>query len=222
MVDRISKINPHDHLRVDEIGEEEDEARKRQEEEEEEEEKKKSNSFESEKKRMDELLLQEKAYQRHKGPMSRVELAQDEIAEVIFEGVELKTDPSLLRIQLYKKDGQFFKEATLALPRSLAIRYRVLKLGSVLDFQNFLNENAKMVVLIPQEQMSEEASLPEVIESHEPSLSQTLKMLLKKTWPQRLGIKDSQTNRKNQEVILAYVTVLVIILAFVLAVWLIL
>lgn len=61
-----------------------------------------------------------------------------------------------------------------------------------------------------------------VIEQKERTFSETLKNTFRKSFVYRLGWKDPDTKRGNIEIILAYVTVFVVLMAFFFAVWIIL
>lgn len=216
-MDRIPKINSHDHARVDATKDStEDAGGGAQPEEEEEQSRPKSpgDGFNP--------LMDKTNWQIYLDPtrtnQKMLTLQTADISEMRFLKINLKTNPSLLNVAVTLKDGMTYPSAYVSLARHLAVSFQHEKENGRLDVRD-VTEDKTLTLFVPDVRTQEEVT--RVTRVPERTLSQTVKMLVKKTWIQKLGLQDPDTRRTNGEIVLAYVTVIVVLLALIFAfVWL--
>lgn len=222
MVDRINKFHPHDHLRVDPNRDATEDEGKEQTAQEEEQEEQGDEFAKSSGEKENWKLLTNQAQLHQK----KIQIPVEEISEMTFLDLNTKTNPSLIHVKIYQRDGLVYPSAYLALSRHEAITLQHMKKGQYLPITDITDSHVLSVLVPDVEEYSEEnseATKEKEIEksevTKEMTLSQTIKMIVKKTWAQRLGWQDPETKSTNIEIVGVYVTILVILASFSFAVY---
>lgn len=65
-------------------------------------------------------------------------VSKDQISKVVFRKINLKTDPSLLRVDVHLKTGELIDPAFLAISRALGLKIKNLVPGNSLDYDSLL------------------------------------------------------------------------------------
>lgn len=143
-----------------------------------------------------------------------LELMVDEIRALSFLGVNLKTDPSLLKVRAELHDGSIYDEAYLSVPRSFGMQIKVLSRYSAIPLGK-LTSGKSIWLTVPKDKAAVREEITRVT-SVEKSFSRTFKRYLShKTWLQRLAIQDPVSRRYNVEIIGIYIILFVIFGLFV-------
>lgn len=216
MVDRISKINSHDHPRVDETkdstedeggaqdtGEDEGFAE--------------PDGFNKLIDKTNWQILLDHPRQNQKKLVVKV----SEISEMRFLKINLKNNPSLLNVKVFLKDGMTYPSAYISIARHRTVAFQHLRVNAVIDVGD-VTEDDKVTLFVPDLKTDFKDEVTRVTnDTGERTFSQTIKLLVKKTWIQKIGIQDPETRKTNTEIALAYLTVAVVVLSFIFAViWL--
>lgn len=122
MVDRIQKPSDTEYLRVEASAESEDRGGQDEEEQEEE---SSTDEFSSFHEKTDWQVL----FDKSKLWKKNIALSQDEIEQVIFRKVNLKTDPSLLRVDIVLSDGEVIAPAFMAISRMQGLQVKSIPSG---------------------------------------------------------------------------------------------
>lgn len=212
MVDRISKINP-DHTRVDASRDATDEEGRRQPEDDGEETdgQGEGDAFDRLRDRTDWSILIDQPRTNQK----RVDVLVEDIEALKFLHINLKTNPSLLNVEVKLKDGGRFPSAYFSIPRHMALTFQHARYGSRVDPAD-LTEAKTIPFFVPDVREADEVTRVTAVEK---TFSQTVKMLMRKTLLQKIGVQDPDTKSANPEVVWAYVTAAIVALSLVFAVW---
>lgn len=214
MVDRISKINPHDHPRVDETKDSTDDEGQSQDTDEEE-------GFaqpDGFNKLIDKTnwqILLDQPRQNQK----KIIVALSDLSEMRFLKINLKTNPSLLNVKVFLKDGMTYPSAYISIPRHRTVAFQHLRQNAVIDARDVTDDD-KVTLFVPDLKMDFKDEVTRVTNpSQERTFSQTIKLLVKKTWIQKIGIQDPETHKTNAEIATAYLTVAIVVLSLVFAIY---
>lgn len=216
MVERINKISGPDHIRVDESKDAtEDDGRKDQGGEEEGEgAPPRGDAFDHLRDKTDWKILSEKARSQQK----RIEVAIDDVAEMKFLHINLKTNPSLLNLKVRLKDGTSYPSAYFSIARHVALPFQHYQVNARIEAVDLTEANT-VTFFVPDVRTDFRDEETRVTHVAEKTFSQTVKMLVRKTLLQKIGVQDSETRHANPEIVWAYVTAGVVIAAFLFAVW---
>lgn len=198
MADRIDKINRNDYERV-EASVESQKDRSRDENQQEESDK---DEFAKAKEKTDWKFLLDNAPQWKRN----IQLAREEVEKIIFKKISLKTEPSLLRIDVVLKDGEIISPAFMAISRLVGLKIKNLNSGDLIP-AHLLFHNNILRVTIPSnpeylDQKSGTGTIQAIPEKKSPEIP------LQKA-PARRGnsywqLFDPQTGRIKLEVGLIY------------------
>lgn len=218
MVDRISKVSSPDHIRVDESKDAtEDEGRQGgggvEEGDEEEGLSSSRDGFDRLRDKTDWNVLLEHPRSQQK----RVEVAVDDVAELKFLHINLKTNPSLINLKVKLKDGTVFSSAYFSIARHAAVPFQNSRYDSEVDPSD-LTEGQVLTFFVPDVR-SDFADEVTRVEPAERTFSQTIKLLVKKTLLQKIGVQDPETRHANPEIVWAYVTAAVVAASLAFAAW---
>ena len=143
-----------------------------------------------------------------------LELMVDEIRALSFLGVNLKTDPSLLKVRAELLDGSIYQEAYLSVPRSFGMQIKILPRFSPIPLGK-LTAGKSIWLTVPKDVAAVREEITRVTRV-EKSFSRTFKRYLShKSWLQRLAIQDPVSRRYNSEIIGIYTILFVIFGLFV-------
>jgi len=205
MVDRIDKIK-QDHYRVDETQDPLEEQRKNKEEHEQEEEEE-GDSFDKMSSKTDWNILFDKSslWERN------VEVKVEDIDRIKFLGINLRTNPAVLKIRVFLYDGNVINTAFLSISRSLGLQIKNMNRTTHVDV-NMLTKESSLWLTIPKDEEMVDDEITNITGTpKETSFSKTFKNLIsQKTWMQRLGIIDPVSRRMNREIVGIYLTVVVV------------
>lgn len=70
-----------------------------------------------------------------------IQIGRDEIADVLFQKINLKTDPSLLRVDIVLKDGATISPAFVSISRGVGFKIKNLKPGEAIPRDIILKDN---------------------------------------------------------------------------------
>lgn len=140
-----------------------------------------------------------------------------QIQEMRFLKINLRTNPSLLNVKVLLNNASLLSSAYLSVPRHMAMTFEGYRVGDVIDVSEVSSDPVlSFFVADLKNQPGEEVT--RVTDRAERTFSRTVKMMLKKTWRQQMGLEDPETRMANREVILVYVTLAVIVLFFIFAI----
>jgi hypothetical protein len=203
MVDRIGKIHPRGHLRVDESKDStEDEGQSNTPDQEDD---GPQDGFNSVLDKTDWRVLLDHPQSQQK----RIDVPIADIAELVFIKINLKTNPSLLNVKILLKDGLVYPSAYVSVPRHVAVPLQHVRPQTVLHPEDVTEERV-LAFFVPDVRVTAHEEVT-VVTPEEKTFSQTVKLLFKRTWAQKIGIQDPDTKTPNQEIIWAYVTVAVVV-----------
>lgn len=145
-----------------------------------------------------------------------IDVAVEDIQEILFLSVNLKTDPCLLQIKVTMHDGVVLENAFLSIARSAGLRFKNLRRLTRIPLGNFTR--GRMISLtIPKDEKAVKEEITRVTNNpQEKSVSKLIRRLVShNTWLHRLGIKDPVSQRINREILMIYVTISVVVVTFV-------
>lgn len=76
-----------------------------------------------------------------------IQISRDEIEKVLFHKINLKTDPSLLRVDILLKRGEKISPAFLAVSRATGLKIKNLKQGEPIPEEYILKNNILRVII---------------------------------------------------------------------------
>ncbi|MBX7149104.1 hypothetical protein K1X76_08450 [bacterium] len=135
VVERIDKLRETDYLRVDASAESQKDR--------EQEDGGQQDNFQGLSDKTDWKLLLDKSKLWKKN----IQIPVDDIEVIYYRKVNLKTDPSLLRIDLTLKNGEKIAPAFLAISRMAALQIKDLKSGDPLKVANLTRDNILQVTI---------------------------------------------------------------------------
>jgi hypothetical protein len=214
MVDRISKIDPHGHPRVDEAKDSTDDEGQSQDTGDEEG-FAQSDGFDRLIDKTNWQILLDQPRQNQK----KLVMALSDLSEMRFLKINLKTNPSLLNVKVFLRDGMVYPSAYISIPRHRTVAFQHLRQNAVIDARDVTDDD-KVTLFVPDLKTDFKDEVTRVTKPlQERTFSQTIKFLVKKTWIQKIGIQDPETRKTNTEIATAYLTVAVVILSLAFAVY---
>lgn len=216
MVDRIGKISPPDHVRIEESKDATDDEGRRGGDGQDEEgsEGLPDDGFDRLQDRTDWKILLDHPQAQQK----RVEVGVDDIAELKFLHANLKTNPSLLNLRVKLKDGSSFPSAYFSIARHMALSFQHSRYDSAVEAED-LTDGATLTFFVPDVRSDSADEVTRVTEPVERTFSQTVKLLMKKTLLQKMGVQDPDTRHANPEIVWAYATAAVVVASLAFAAW---
>lgn len=140
-----------------------------------------------------------------------VEVKIEDIDRIKLLGINLKTNPALLKLRVFLFDGEIINTAFLSVSRSLGLKIKNSKDASI-NVNDLTNERSLWLTLPTDENLLDEEITRITSIPKEVTLSQTFRMLIsKRNWMQRFGIQDPVSRRTNMEILWIYVTVVLLI-----------
>lgn len=143
-----------------------------------------------------------------------IQVKVDEINRIKLLGVNIKSNPAVLKVRLFFYDGNVIETAFLKIPRAVALKFRDIKSASFIDV-NQLTKDPVIRVSVPKNTFQVDEEITRITgAAKEKSLSQRLKgFVAKKKLSGRLGILDPLSKHLDNEVLWIYVTIVVVISA---------
>ncbi|HBF13674.1 MAG TPA: hypothetical protein DDW49_09890 [Deltaproteobacteria bacterium] len=155
-----------------------------------------------------------------------VQLTKDEIEKIIFKKMNLKTDPSLLRVNIILKGGGLMNPAFLAISRQVALTLKTLKTDDIIPLETLTKDNVLRITVPrdPQSFLKEEEQLRTEEKKSAPPASRNNEGSTTGIHPakqtgnilQTLNILNTKTHRIKKDILTIYAIALVV---FVLFVW---
>ena len=141
-----------------------------------------------------------------------IEVKVEDIDKIKVLGVNLKTDPSLLKIRIFLYDGQVIPTAFLSISRELGFKVRSLKDTAFIDV-NVLTKERVLRITMPKDESQLDEEITKITGTvKEKTFSQTFKRLIsKKSWFERLGVQAPVSKKVNNEIVWVYITVIALI-----------
>ena len=140
-----------------------------------------------------------------------IQIGRDEINEVLFQKINLKTDPSLLRVDITLKDGEKISPAFVSISRETGFKIKHLMKGEPIPREIILKDNFLRITIPADPQLfaREEVTaggpvkpkpevLPKVLEET------TITRYLGRPLLEALKLKDSVTGKLRTEILLIY------------------
>lgn len=142
-----------------------------------------------------------------------VQVMQEEIDQIIFIKINLKTDPSLLRVDVELKGGETISPAFLAISRAVGLKIKNLKPGEAIP-EEYILQNNILRIIVPtnpklfrerENQAARKTKAPpkKVAESTE-ATEATVKHKKAAGWSKTLALKDPKTNQIRLEILAGY------------------
>lgn len=136
-----------------------------------------------------------------------IQVFQEEIDAIIFKKINLKTDPSLLRVDILLKGGEKISPAFMAISRAIGLRIKNLKAGDVIPEEYVLQDNV-LRITVPtnpklfkdEDEQPKKAAQKKLGEAEEA----TVKRKTQKAYANFLNLKDPETNQVRMEVVAGY------------------
>lgn len=142
-----------------------------------------------------------------------VEVKVEDIDKVKLLGVNLKTNPALLKIRIFLYDSTVINTAFLAVSRDVALKFKGASSASI-DINQLTKESSLWLTMPLNEADVDEEITRITATPKERTFSTTLKLLIsKKTWLEKLGIQDPVSKSINREIMGVYITVVTLISA---------
>ena len=141
-----------------------------------------------------------------------VEVKIEEIDRIKFLGINLNTNPALLKIRVFMYDGAEIHTAFMAISRVQAMQLKNFNSSAHIDV-NLLTTEASLWLTIPHDEAAVDKEITKITKGlpKEWTFSQTFRMLVsRKTWIERLGIQDPVSKRINNEIVWVYLTSLTV------------
>jgi hypothetical protein len=144
-----------------------------------------------------------------------VEILAEEVKRIQYLGINLKTDPSLLKIRVDLHDGSVIPNAYLSVARSYALQLKNLQRLAPIELKR-LTSSKVLWLTIPKDEKSLREEITRVTtNATNKTFSRTVKKYLtRSTWLQKLGIQDPVSRRVKTEIVWIYVTVVVVFCFF--------
>lgn len=145
-----------------------------------------------------------------------VDVPVEDILELKFVTVNLKTDPCLLQLKASLKDGSTYDPAFLSMSRASGLKLKNLPRGSRLPVGQ-VTRSRVLTLTVPKDEGRVREEITRVTRNpRERTVSYTLKRIVsRRSWLHRLGVRDPVSQRINAEIVWIYLTVLVLLAAFV-------
>lgn len=142
------------------------------------------------------------------------QVAVEDVATIQFLGINLKTDPSLLKVRVVGRDGQVIPTAYLSVSRYQGLQLKNSEKLAILDVKKLTKERVLWITVPRDEKKLNDEITRLTRQPKERTFSQTFKNFIsRKTWLQRLGIQDPVSQRLNSEILSIYVIFLVLLSA---------
>lgn len=209
MVDRIEKIFP-DRYRIEGARDALEDQGKQQNGDDEGDEAGSKDSFDKLSDRTDWNILfdQEALWQQN------LQIPVEDVATVQFLGINLKTDPSLLKIRIVGRDGKVVPAAYLSVSRYQGLQLKNENKLAILDVKKLTKERVLWLTIPRDEKKVNEEITRLTRQPKEKTFSQTFKHFIsRKTWMQRFGVQDPVSKRLNSEILSIYIILLILVSA---------
>lgn len=146
-------------------------------------------------------------------------LKTEEVRAVKILGLNLKSDPSLIKLRIFLNDGREINTAFMSLERSRALKLQTGHESSVTDLK-LLTSDQILRVTIPQDEQRVDDEITRVTKP-EVTLSETIKSLVaRRSLLSALGVVDLKTNQVNKEILGIYITAAAVLTVIVFALFL--
>ncbi|OVE81602.1 hypothetical protein BVY03_03095 [bacterium K02(2017)] len=145
------------------------------------------------------------------------EVKLEDIKKIKFLGLNLNTNPAILKIRVFLNDGHIIQVAFLSLSRTMALKIK--KEAQTNIDPNLLTNESSLWLTLPKDIQAVDDEITNIINTNqEKTFSQTFKMLVsKKTWLEKFGLQDPVSKRFNKEFLMIYITVIVVSLVVILS-----
>lgn len=152
-----------------------------------------------------------------------IEIPVEDIASIRFLGINLKTDPSLLSIRVGLNDGQILTQAFLPITRLQGFKFKSMPRLSELNL-NLITSGSVLRVTIPADDAAFNKEVTKIMrkpqKAKEVTFSQRVKNLIqRKSLMQKMGVQDPVSKNLNNEIVGIYVTIFMVILVIVFAIY---
>ena len=134
-----------------------------------------------------------------------IQVGRDEIAEVLFQKINLKTDPSLLRVDIILKDGGKISPAFVSVSRGDGFKIKNLTTGKAIPPELILRDNFLRITIPADPKMFAQEEVTQVGKEKpkEDPEETTITKFLGTRWPWLLP-RDPQTKNIRTEMLLIY------------------
>lgn len=136
-----------------------------------------------------------------------IQVQKEEIENIIFKKINLKTDPSLLRIDVELTGGEKISPAFLAVPRALGLQLKNLKPGDLIQEKYLMKDNTLRLTVPTNPKWFTEAEKKQKAIPKAP-VDESDEATVKRNKMSRLGnllaLRDPQTHQIRLETVLVY------------------
>ncbi len=90
-----------------------------------------------------------------------IQILKEEISQIVFQKINLKTDPSLLRVNIHLNGGEIISPAFISIKRNESLKFKTLPPGQLLPLESILKDKTLhvMVPTNPSQFLEEEKKL---------------------------------------------------------------
>lgn len=158
-----------------------------------------------------------------------IQVLRDEISQIVFQKINLKTDPSLLRLDIHLDGGTVLSPAFVSITRGESLKFKTLLPGQTIPVENLIKDKTLhvMVPTNPQQFLEEEKKLqqrqrqiPRVALSEDTTT--VIKSRVNGPPVNAFSLRDARTGRLRLDVLTLYLVTFVLALMLVTGiVWLV-
>lgn len=145
-----------------------------------------------------------------------IEILKEDVLQVIFLGINLKTNPSLLNVRITLSDGHVIPIAILPISRTLAFKLKKLKRDTLIDVKEITSARSlRLAIPVNEEQLDRE--ITRITDPHkETTLTEKVKAFIsKKTLIQKIGVQDPVSKEVDNEILWVYFTIVIVLSAII-------
>lgn len=156
-----------------------------------------------------------------------IQVHDDEIEKILFRKINLKTDPSLLRVDIHLKTGEIIMPAFISLSRMNGLKIKHLKSGEEVSYK-LLSQDPILRITIPTQpelfddknppQLEQQVHTPQPVINRQPQgtdeageVTQIHQSVAEK-WLTRLKIRDPLSHDLRFEIAITYILAFLFIL----------
>lgn len=140
-----------------------------------------------------------------------IQIPEQDIDQILFRKLNLKTDPSLLRVDMKLKSGESVSPAFLTLARAEAFKIKHLATGQPLPLKHVLQGKSVWVTLPSNPKMLEDYASQVEKKEEETQMQEKEESLGDATLKTTITAVSAITNKLSIEIVLVYGVLLVVI-----------
>lgn len=138
-----------------------------------------------------------------------IQVHDDEIEKILFRKINLKTDPSLLRVDIHLKTGEVISPAFISLSRMNGLKIKHLKSGEEVS-SKLLSQDPILRITIPTQPVDQQPPAPPPAEAKQQPADEAgevtqIHQSVADEWLTRLKIRDPVSHDLRFEIGITYI-----------------